>query len=150
MAATTTWVLIADGARAHFYASDGRSLSPALDHDLAVPTRNPTRAVGSDRPGRSFESVGEARHAEEPQTDWKTQEKRNLARAVAEELRGAALRNEYGRLVVVAPPQMLGDLRAAFDDTVRQRVVAEIDKDLTHFEARDLPKHLGDALRPPL
>lgn len=150
MALKTTWVLVSDGARAQFYVSDGHSLAPALDHTLAAPTRSHAREAESDRPGRSFDSAGQGRHAMEPPTDWKTHEKDALARAVAEELRHAANRRDFDRLVVVASPEMLGDLRDCFDKVVAQRVVAEIAKDLTHLDARELPSHLGDALRPGL
>ncbi len=147
MASNTTWVVVADGARAHFYASDGVSLTPALDHDIAVPTRSAARDAQSDRPGRSFDSAGQGRHAMEPPTEWKTQEKRVLAHAVADELSEAAMKHSFDRLVVVAPPEMLGELRQAFDKTVGQMVVAEIGKDLTHMPIHQLPQHLGPTLK---
>ncbi|CAA7618791.1 host attachment protein [Magnetospirillum sp. UT-4] len=147
MAATPTWVLVADGARAQFYRDDKTALIPALDHDLAMPTRAHPRDVGSDRPGRSFDSAGEGRHAIEPHSDWKAGEKTLLARAVADELAEAARRHAFARLVLVAPPEMLGDLRRALDPAVRRMVTAEIGKDLTHLPAHAIRDHLGDVLR---
>lgn len=146
MAGKTTWVLVSDGARARFYVSDGGKLAPALDHDLSASTRLPARNAESDRPGRGFDGSGQGRHAMEGSADWKTHEKVGLARAVAAQLREAANRQEFQRLVVVASPEMLGDLRECFDKNVAQRVVAEIAKDLTHLDEQGLSGHLGDAL----
>ncbi len=147
MAGKVTWVVVADGARAHFFASEEGTLRPALDHDVVASTRSPGRDAESDRPGRSFESANTARHAMEPPTDWKTKERQRLAQNVADELLSAATRKVFDRLVVAAPPEMLGDLRGAMDAQVARLVVAEIDKDLTHFKAHQLRDHLGEALR---
>lgn len=146
MASRTTWLVVADGARAHFYRSADGSLTPALNHDLAAATRNPARDVQSDRPGRSFDSAGEGHHAMEPPTDWKTHEKKQLAAAVAAELRQAVDRREFDRLVVVAPPEMLGHMRQVFDDRVKDLVDAEMGKDLTHLSTHQLAHQLKDVL----
>lgn len=146
MTKKATWVLIADGARAHFYVEGGGGLVPALDHDLAVSTRAAPRQAGTDRPGRAFDSAGNGRHAMEPPTPWRVHEKRLLARAIATELRHARDRHAVEGVVVVAPPEMLGDLRDAFEPALRRLVVAEVGKDLTHVALPDLPAHLGQAL----
>ena len=82
-----TWILVADGARAHVVVNDGpgkglQSL-PGSDirHDLL-----PTREIGTDRPGRSQESVGGARHAIAPRVDFHQQQKAQFARAIARKL----------------------------------------------------------------
>ena len=45
-------------------------------------------------------------------------------------------------LVVVAPPRMLAELRQAFHADVKERIVAEIDKDLTNFPVSEIEKYL--------
>ena len=147
MAMKATWVLVADGARAQFYRAEDGRLLPALDHDLAVPVRAHARSAETDRPGRAFDTAGQGRHAMEPPTAWKVHEKHVLAQAVASELRQAVERHQLDRLILVAPPEMLGDLRAAFDPLVECRVVAEVGKDLTHLPPHELLAHLGVALR---
>lgn len=147
MATYATWVLVADGARAQFYARHDGALEPALDHDLAVPTRAPGRKAVTDRPGRAFDSAGIGRHAMEAPTDWKTHEKQMLAHDVAVELRHALESRQCDQLVLVAPPEMLGDLRAVFTPAMRRAVVAEVGKDLTHLSAPELAAHLEAALR---
>jgi len=139
----TTWFLIADAGRAFVYASTGwdRGLEPVTDSPMEGDNR-PTRAVGTERPGRVHESADTARHALAPRVDWHRDNKRRFAAEVAEFLEDANQRDRFDRLVVVAPPAALGDLRAALSDAVRSRIVGELAKDLTKLPAADLPAHL--------
>ncbi|MBF0333207.1 MAG: host attachment protein [Alphaproteobacteria bacterium] len=148
----TTWILVADGARARIWTSERpRHLETTFSHDFASPVRNHAREAGSDRPGRTFDSAGQGRHAMEPPTDWKDNEKREFARALAERLREGVLSGACDRLVIVAPPQFLGLLRAQIDKETARRVEVEIGKDLTHLsEDHELLPYLDDALRPGL
>jgi protein required for attachment to host cells len=41
---------------------------------------------------------------------------------------------------------MLGALRSHIDENLRERVIAEIDKDLTKIPAHELPEHLKEWL----
>ena len=144
----TTYVLIADGARARlFVVEEGTAdLKPALGQEF-IGTNLPSREIGSDRPGRSFDSAGFGRHAMEPPTDPHRHAERVFAQEVAAVLEDARRRNEFQHLVVVAPPKALGDLRAGFSDALRDRVTAELHKDLTKIPIHDLPSHLAGILR---
>ncbi len=52
----------------------------------------------------------------------------------------------FDRVILVAPPATLGDLREALSDHVRAAVYAELDKDLTKTPVAELPQHLGAVL----
>ncbi len=147
MKKTVTWILVADGARARILRNDGpgKGLQPAVDGEFSH-SAPPTRELGSDRPGRTRESVGSTRHAMEPRIDWHRFEKEKFGRELAALLDGAAERNEFDRLVLVAPPRTLGDLRAALGGKARRRLRAELDKDLTRIPEQELPKHLDGVL----
>jgi protein required for attachment to host cells len=45
-------------------------------------------------------------------------------------------------LVVVAPPRTLADLRHAFHADVKDRIIAEINKDLTKHPLHEIEKHV--------
>lgn len=149
MRPAVTWVLVADGARASIFVHDGpgSGLRPVHDHEFAASTRAPNRAATSDRPGRTFDSAGAGRHAY-AETDWREAEKQRFAKMMAEELCRGAERKAFDRLVLVAPPQTLGDLRVALDKNTARLVAAEINKDLTHLDANQLPEHLAEAMKP--
>ena len=50
--------------------------------------------------------------------------------------------NAFDRLVLVAAPQTLGELRKILSKPVQTRIIAEVDKDLTKMKDRDLQVEL--------
>ncbi|HEX5958225.1 MAG TPA: host attachment protein [Hyphomicrobiaceae bacterium] len=140
-----TWVLIADGARAKVFETKGKGkgLTPVADMTLEAELA-PSRELGSDRPGRSFESVGTTRHAMQSPSDPHREQKRQFARRIAETVQSKQAAKSFDRLVVVAPPVTMGDLRAALPNQVRAAVTAEVVADLTKTPVADLPAHLAD------
>ncbi len=142
-----TWIVVADGARARFLLNEGpgKGLTVALPGETSIPLP-PTRELGTDRPGRVFESADSSRHAMEPRADWRRFEKLQFARAVAEIIDRGARGKSFDRLVLVAPPKTLGDLRAALGSSSQSAIYGELAKDLTKVPIRDLPAHLRNVL----
>jgi protein required for attachment to host cells len=151
-----TWILIADGAKARVLAHDrkSRTLSPAFPHEFTGSTAQ-SKEIASDRQGRSFDSAGrgqpgdvggQGRHAMEPRTDPQRYAEYSFARDLARHLQDAANNHRFDDLVLVAAPKTLGDLRELLPATVKKRISAEVDKDLTNVPERDLPKHLESVL----
>lgn len=150
--AKTTWFLVADGARARLLTmKSGRGtgqaqrLEPVLDREF-IGSNIPSREIDADRPGRTFDSAGEGRHAMEPPTDPRRKRKADFARSIANLLDGEAKRGAFDQLVVAAPPQALGDLRAEFSSSVQALVTAEINKDLVESTNEDLASRLSEVL----
>jgi protein required for attachment to host cells len=137
-----TWVLVLDGEKFLLLRNRGRPDSLELhviDHaEVANP---PTREQGTDQPGR-FSDPGAGRSAVE-QTDWHALEKVRFARDIAERLRGWALERRFDALVVVADPSTLGALRPHYHPSVAERIIAEIDKDLTRLPVEEIEKVLA-------
>ncbi len=144
-----TWILIADGARARVLAQekDFAALEPAFEHEEITGSTAQSKEIGSDRPGRSFDSGGQGRHAMEPPTDPQRYAKYEFARELAHRLEDAAHRDRFARLVLIAAPKTLGDLRELLPPPVKARIVAEIDKDLTKVPRHELGRHLGEVLK---
>jgi protein required for attachment to host cells len=142
-----TWVLIADGFRARLFSNSGvgKGLEPALDQEF-IGINIESSDIASDRPGRSFDSAGEGRHAMEPSTDPKRHAKQAFAHDIAGILEAARKNNSFDRLIVVAPPRALGDLRSEFSVELQRMVTAEMNKDLTQVSIHELPDHLGKVM----
>lgn len=142
MKPTTTWILIADGAHARLFANRGPGKGiealEAINGD-----HRPDHELVRDGLGRTFESAGEMRHAIAPKTDPHRELKRDFAKELAEMLDRRLSEKAYDRLVIVAPPKALGDLRAALSPHVKPLVYAELDKDLVKTPTAELPSHLG-------
>jgi protein required for attachment to host cells len=147
MKPTKTWILIADGARARILLNEGpgKGVAP-LEGGTFESAHDATRDLGDGKPGRTFESANTARHAYEPRTDPHRELKRDFAVELAAMLDQRLLEKDYDRVILVAPPKMLGDLRGALTDAVRAVLYAELDKDLTKTPVKELPGHLGAVL----
>lgn len=147
MKKTITWILVADGARARIFKNEGpgKGMQPAMDAEFRHATPR-TSEIGADRPGRVHESANSTRHAMENPVDWHRFEKEKFAREMARLLDQACLHGAFERLVLVAPPKTLGDLRSALGTGTRKKVTGEIDKDLTQIAPGELPTHLDKVL----
>ena len=141
----TTWIVVADGARARFLVNKGpgTGLAAALPEDLMADKRQ-SRELGRDKPGRTFDRAGTGRHAEEPRTDPHRHVQEQFARDVAALLEKHRLAGSYDRLVLVAAPKMLGDLRKALSVETARLADGELDKDLTKIPVHELPRYIGD------
>lgn len=140
-----TWILIADGAQARVLEAHGKGQPLTEVTDMRRQTElAASHELGSDRPGRGHESVGDVRHAMEPRSDPHREQKRRFAGELAHLLETRLASGHFERLVVVAPPVTLGDLRAAMTEAVTKVVSAEIAKDLTKTPDHEIATHLGD------
>lgn len=141
------WVLVADAARARLFQVEQprQTLTPALGEEL-IGSNLRSREIASDRPGRTFDSGGQGRHAKEPPTDPARHAQGEFARDVVRLLDEKRTSRAFERLIVVAPPQFLGDLRALMPQQLQERVSAEIAKDLSKLPTHELQDHLRDVL----
>jgi protein required for attachment to host cells len=136
------YVFVGDGRKALMLRNDGDTLHPDLKTErVFVDDNPPTHEQGTDRPGRSFSSVGHGRSSV-TQTDWHDLEEHRFAHDAAEVLQRIVRERKIEALVVVAPPRTLADLRKALGDDVKKKIVAEIDKDLTGHPVAEIEKHL--------
>lgn len=148
MKAAKTWVVIADGARARLVSAEGhgKMLHVVEQREFSADHR-PNRELQDDKPSRVYESHGETRHGVEPKTDPHRELKRDFARIIAEALEDSLHLKHFDRLVVVAPPVTLGDLRTALSEAVKASVIAEVAMDLTKIPNSEVPRHIEDLIR---
>lgn len=137
------WVVVCDGAKALVLENSGSRLQPHLSmREVHEQPAARTHEMGTDRPGRTYQSVGAKRSAIE-QTDWHAQNEQRFLTELAQRLNQAAMEGEMQTLVIVAPPRALGILRANFSQNVRDAIRAEIDKDLVKMPVPEIEKHLA-------
>ncbi len=136
------WVLIGDGRKALFLVNEGDEKFPNLRR-LAVRLHETpaTHTMGSDAPGRSFASVGARRSALET-TDWHDLEEHQFAATIAAQINAACRDNQFKRLLIVAPPKILADLRQELSPMARGKLVGEVDKDLTKHSIAEIERLL--------
>lgn len=142
-----TWVLIAHRGGARLFEHRGRSTGLVLIDDIAHPEgRLKNGQINADKHGRAFDSRGAGRHAMGTSVEPVEHVAELFARDLCQTLEHAANQNRYERLILVAAPRFLGDLRNCLGDNARARVHHTLHKDLSGVNDRELPGHLGDVL----
>ncbi|MEI4231830.1 host attachment family protein [Roseovarius sp. D22-M7] len=145
-----TWVLLADAEKALLLHNKVDAISPALDVVRKTEQENPSDYEQSaNRPGRR-KDPGTGQSSAMEDTDWHELAKERFAHDLADILYKHAHRGDFDRIVLVATPYVLGRLRDELHKEVRERVVAEITKDLTHHPLDKVEKMLKAELDPKL
>ncbi|MBV7392682.1 host attachment family protein [Mameliella sediminis] len=127
-----TWVLVADGEKALFLRNDIDDINPDLNVVRIEQQENPSdREQSANRPGR-MNDAGPGQKSAMDDTDWHELAKERFADDLSEILYKQAHRGAFDRIVIVAPPRTLGELRDKLHKEVLDKVVAELDKTLTN------------------
>jgi protein required for attachment to host cells len=136
-------VLVSDGRRARFLRNKGTPRNPQLILERHLECENPpTREQGTDRAGQ-FKGPTGGRPSALDQTDWHSQAEERFAAEIADALYEMGHAHQFHELVMVAPPKMLGDLRAKLHPEVADTLIAEVPKDLTNHPIPELGRLLS-------
>jgi protein required for attachment to host cells len=136
-------IFVGDGHKALFLRNAGDEKFPNLTTErVFTDTNPPTHEQGTDRPGRAFKRAGTNLRSGVETTDWHELEKERFADRVAAAMEQLVRAEKVKAIVVVAPPRTLAELRRVFHADVKERIIAEIDKDLTGHPVWDIEKHL--------
>ena len=144
MHAKITWIVVADGQRATVYNNDGPGKGLEIIPGMGGHRDGPrTHEMMSDKPGRDRGFAGASGAAAmTARTDPHELEEQRFTEALAEEVNRAALERKFARLILAAPPRTLGILRKSLSPHAKERVIAELDKDLTKASRDDLAAHV--------
>lgn len=135
-----TWVIVADGEKALFLRNDGGAAQPDLTVVRIEQQDNPRHGEQvSDKPGRRADNGLGQRSAME-EADWHALAKDRFAADLSDILKRMVQRDRIKRMVLVAPPKVLGEMRDQLHDTVKHTILAEIPKTLTGHPLPDLQK----------
>ena len=148
-----SWLLLADAARARVVRFPKHAGGPEHAPLETVFERNaehrPLRDIMADAPGRSFASTGAHRSAMEYHSDPVLEETRNFAIALLNDLEARLDAGEFERLVICAPPRMLGLLREVMPRRLAAVVHSEVAKDYTRLPVLDLRALMERMAAPP-
>lgn len=135
-------VVVADNSRARVFTIDSPS-SPL--HEIEAMTHSEGRLherdMTSDLPGK-IQGGADGGHAFEGRTNLKQQQTINFAKQVADYLDDTRKTNKLSKLLIVAAPAFLGELRKQMSDETAELVIFELDKDLTRHSVDDIRAHL--------
>jgi protein required for attachment to host cells len=80
-------------------------------------------------------------------TDWHEIEKERFAKDLADILYAQAHRGRYDRLILIAGPNILGEMRGHLHKEVVDRLIAEIPKTLTNHPVDRIERLVGAEIR---
>jgi protein required for attachment to host cells len=137
------WVVVCDGAKALVLENVGDRKFPNLrTRETRQQEAAATHEIGSDAPGRAFQSVGTMRSAVE-QTDWHRQNEDRFLSTLAQDLDRAATKGEFKSLLLVAPPRALGVLRKHYTPRLREVLRAEVERDYVKLPVAEIEHRLA-------
>jgi protein required for attachment to host cells len=143
----TTWILVADNARARLFELGKRDSLPALfEIETFVNPDGRGHEENRDRLPRTQESLGSARHAIEPRTSHHDKSVDRFVGELNTALENGRVTHRYEQLVLIALPQLLGTLRAKLDQKVCAHVVAEVPHELTTMRLDEIRAYLPEAV----
>jgi protein required for attachment to host cells len=144
----TLRIAIADGEHARFVQPDADNVLRTIGSLDSSSAHLRSRDIGSDRPGRSFESGTTARHGVGQRHDLHAMEMEKFVRAVGDQLNVASGRDEFDELLIVAPPRALHELREALDAATQTKLVGALEKDLVKTPDHELWPHVREWVSP--
>ena len=138
-----TWIVLADTQSVRIAVNDGPSKG-VYGHSAPGLKAPPVTSL-SDAPGMTNAAVGPNRGGiAEP--DLKGQAAHAFATDITQYLEASLAKGDFQRLILIAPAAMLGMLRKAMTPALKNALLGDIPKDLTHLPLDELPKHLSDVL----
>jgi len=142
-----TMVVVADSTRARIFTAENLR-SPLDEIEVMAHTegRLHDRDITSDLPGKSSGSDSSGGHAYGSKVDAKQHELIVFSKQVATYLDDARKANKLSRLLIVAAPSFLGELRSHLSSETNNKIVFELNKNLTKQSADEISKHLPTSL----
>lgn len=147
MKPTITWIVISDATKAKLLINDGpqKGVSPIFDHDF-LGLNLLTQDIISDKQGRKYDCSLSGSNIRELKSDPHSKNKKKFSKKVSEILKHGFLNKFYDNLVLVAPAKTLGNIRGELPEELKEKIILEIRKDLTHLSLNDLSKYLEKIL----
>lgn len=149
MKATTTWILVADGGQAFVIERNSAALPLQRIKNLEFKgPRKQSRDIGTDKPGRVFrsaKSVARAAVGDDKKLAREAEEKFLIS--VLDRLEDALKGGAFKRLILTAPPRVLGTLRKHLTPSLAKTLLGEIRADLVHAELDEIAVRIADMTR---
>ena len=138
-----TFILVTDSEKALLL----ENITDAQDPHFEVRRKEEQedREQSANRPGRK-QDTGVGQRSALDDTDWHELAKERFADDIADLLYERAHRGKLGPVIIVASPQLLGDLRPKLHKEVQDLIQGEIPKTLTNHPITEIERIVKDEL----
>lgn len=136
------WIVVANSTLARIYKAETTHQLKELETLIHPSSRQQSRDIISDRPGRAFESNHSgSRHAMEPKTNPQQLEFEEFAKILSKHLDTACSEGHFKKLYLAANPSFLGLLRKYLNSNTTHTINTQLDKDITQLTPREISNH---------
>ena len=141
-----TFILVTDSEKALLLENITDAQDPHFEVRRKEEQENPSdREQSANRPGRK-QDTGVGQRSALDDTDWHELAKECFADDIADLLYERAHRGKLGPVIIVASPQVLGDLRPKLHKEVQDLIQGEIPKTLTNHPITEIERIVKDEL----
>jgi protein required for attachment to host cells len=139
----TTWIVAADASRARILQVADRERLVEVEDFVNPEGRLHNREINSDAKGRFRGPDRPGGHSSDDGEHTVDHYNELFAKRVADYLDKARNEHRYERLVIVAAPKVLGQIRKRLGKEVEKLVVDDLDKDLSWLNAREIERYFA-------
>ena len=140
-------IVVADSTRSRIFTVDSTSSPLNEIETMAHPEgRVHEQNLVSDLPGKGSGKGGAGDHAYQEKIEPKREEMIEFAKRIADYLDKTRKANKLNKLVIIAAPAFLGELRNHLSTETSKKIVFELDKNLAHHSEEDIRSHLSQFL----
>lgn len=137
------WIALCNGGKGLILQNDGDAahldLRTIASYEVELP---PTRELGTAPPGRMTGPMGMPRSAVAA-PDLHDRAESEFLRRFVQALDHHTQRDPQAKLIIVAPPRVLGRLRKVLSPTLRDRLFAEIPRNVALHTMDDIKSRLS-------
>lgn len=136
------WILVCNASQAFFYETVSTLNHLKQVHELTHPAaRSKSIDLVSDKPGSKG---NKAIHGGAPEkSSVKEIELQKFSQEISQALKSAYNDHRFEKLVLVAPPKLLGVLKQNLNGSVDKTIANTINKDVTYMNANELANMLS-------
>jgi len=127
------WIIVADREKAHIYRKTPLGIERIADVKKGHPKSHREEAGSCGTIPHGYDVRSEKRHHADSA----------FIQRLAEWLDQATKENVFDRLVLVAAPHTLGDIRTALSKDVHARIATEVDKDFIKLPDKEIEDNLS-------
>lgn len=141
-----TWILVANASEAKLYSNEGPNTGLSVVKEFEHPQSRAKNAdLVTDRAGH-MQSCGNGRGSRQPHTTPKEHEAEVFALQLARELVHGRSTNQCSRVILVAPPTMMGLINGSLDTSTANLVSERLEKDYTKSPPRQVAERLSNCI----
>ncbi len=146
---TRTWFVVANRSLARFFETEGGIKGWRALQEIPHPAgKLKNREIESDRQGASMGQGGASYpvHGAMNKGEAAFHVMQEFARSIAKIIEDGRVHNAFDRLVLVAPPRFLGELKSSLSAKAEELVYRTVDQELTRLDDAALRQRLQPAL----